>query len=213
MKKILKTIYSSSSSVISEIFPSLFSIKVGGIVNGKIRYTSEGSSKISENNPASISPFAQTDIMRTFVEGIDPFVRDSIPASFESALEEFKKHILGNIDFSTAKEKKLKQLLNKTIPKIVSVLVSRLEELRSDSHISPMLMTIASLSKEDLTEMAESLINLTYLIRRATFGEESVGGPVDVAVITKGDGFIWIKRKHYFNPELNLNYLAKVKKH
>ena len=66
-----------------------------------------------------------------------------------------------------------------------------------------MMGAVSLLSKEDLAEMAESLIYLTYLKRRFTFSEESVGGPVDVAVITKGDGFIWIKRKHYFNPDLN----------
>ncbi len=36
-----------------------------------------------------------------------------------------------------------------------------------------------------------------------------VGGPVDVAVISKGDGFIWIKRKHYFNPKLNVRYFER----
>jgi hypothetical protein len=35
---------------------------------------------------------------------------------------------------------------------------------------------------------------------------ETVGGPIDVAVISKGDGFIWIKRKHYFKPELNPHF-------
>ena len=36
--------------------------------------------------------------------------------------------------------------------------------------------------------------------------EETVGGPVDVAVISKGDGFIWINRKHYFKPEFNPHF-------
>jgi hypothetical protein len=35
-----------------------------------------------------------------------------------------------------------------------------------------------------------------------------VGGPIDVAVISRGDGFIWIKRKHYFSPELNPQFAA-----
>ncbi len=65
---------------------------------------------------------------------------------------------------------------------------------------------VSTLSKEDLAEMAESLIYLTYLKRRITFAQESVGGPVDVAIISKGDGFIWIKRKHYFDPKLNSNF-------
>lgn len=29
-----------------------------------------------------------------------------------------------------------------------------------------------------------------------------------VAVISKGDGFIWIKRKHYFSPELNTAFFS-----
>ncbi len=71
---------------------------------------------------------------------------------------------------------------------------------------------VANLSKEDLAEMAESLIYLTYLKRRITFAEESVGGPVDVALISRGDGFIWMKRKHYFKPELNHHFFANYLK-
>jgi hypothetical protein len=37
---------------------------------------------------------------------------------------------------------------------------------------------------------------------------ETVAGPIDVALITKGDGIIWIKRKHYFKEELNPQFLA-----
>ena len=36
--------------------------------------------------------------------------------------------------------------------------------------------------------------------------KRSAAGPVDVAVISKGDGFIWINRKHYFRKELNDHY-------
>ena len=62
------------------------------------------------------------------------------------------------------------------------------------------------MKKEDLIDVAESLISLTSLKRRMTFAEESVGGPVDVAVISKGDGFIWIRRKHYFDSSLNTHF-------
>jgi hypothetical protein len=77
------------------------------------------------------------------------------------------------------------------------------QHIKRENYISPLMNAVSNLSKEDLAEMAESLIYLTYLKRRFTNAEESVGGPVDVAIISKGDGFIWIKRKHYFKPELN----------
>ena len=57
-----------------------------------------------------------------------------------------------------------------------------------------------------MANVAESLVALTSLVNRMSPREESVGGPVDVAVISKGDGFIWIKRKHYFSPDLNSQF-------
>ena len=56
--------------------------------------------------------------------------------------------------------------------------------------------------------MAESLVSLTSFKRRVTHDPETVGGPIDVAVISKGDGFIWINRKHYFDPALNHQFFA-----
>jgi hypothetical protein len=33
---------------------------------------------------------------------------------------------------------------------------------------------------------------------------KSVGGPIEIAVVTKHEGFTWIKRKHYFSMDLNV---------
>ena len=60
-----------------------------------------------------------------------------------------------------------------------------------------------------MASMAESLIAITALKRRVTLGPDTVGGPIDVAVISKGDGFIWIKRKHYFDIELNRSFMQR----
>ena len=76
-------------------------------------------------------------------------------------------------------------------------------------YIQKLIETVEYLDKEDLANMAESLISLTGLKRRMTSSEEPVGGPVDVAVISKGDGFIWMKRKHYFDKELNSQFFNR----
>ena len=75
-----------------------------------------------------------------------------------------------------------------------------------DIYTKNLLETLTSLDKEDMANMAESFVALTSLIRRMSPREETVGGPVDVAVISKGDGFIWIKRKHYFDPKYNNHF-------
>lgn len=74
--------------------------------------------------------------------------------------------------------------------------------------VGPVLDIVGDLPKDDLAAMAESLVNLTSFKRRITAEAETVGGPIDVAVISKGDGFVWIKRKHYFQKDLNPAFFA-----
>lgn len=64
--------------------------------------------------------------------------------------------------------------------------------------------------KPDLAAFAESLVTVTSMMRKASIGPETVGGPIDVAVISRHEGFIWVKRKHYFDTELNKGYMARV---
>lgn len=66
------------------------------------------------------------------------------------------------------------------------------EEYRIND-ISSYLNQIAEDIKEELATVAETLVNLTSFKRRVSLDKETVGGPIDVAVISKGDGFIWEK--------------------
>ena len=81
-----------------------------------------------------------------------------------------------------------------------------------DNYINRLVETVAYLSKEDLADMAESIVRMTCIKRRVASTEETVGGPVDVAVVTKGDGFIWMQRKHYFDPQLNQQFFERYNK-
>lgn len=63
--------------------------------------------------------------------------------------------------------------------------------------------------KQDLGEFAEALVNLSSLQRRVNSGFETVGGPVDVAVISKAEGLVWVKRKHYFPEGLNSRFFDR----
>jgi hypothetical protein len=68
------------------------------------------------------------------------------------------------------------------------------------------MKVVTTLPKEEMAAMAEALVELTSLRRKVDSPLESVGGPTDVAVVSKGDGLIWIKRKHYFDAALNKDF-------
>ena len=191
-----------------DIFPQLISFRIGPVFDSIIRAVPERQVKISSAQPSAIEPFAQSDVIKTFWEGIDPFMASAAVESMAGVVDDAVRVIMEALP--EADQPKVSKWLSDSRPHILSELTSCLQNVAQTKNRQPMLDAVSTLSKEDLADMAESLVSLTYLKRRASFSSESVGGPVDVAVITKGEGLIWLKRKQYFRPELNLNYLSGV---
>jgi len=196
----------------AEIYPGLIPVHIADVIDNKLRYyIDEGmSGKVSDTNSGLIRPFAQTDVIDTILSGVDPTLNNIYMDNFGLLLKKYNDAVLSNIgDEHNILKAQIRQLDTESITKEYIRLNN---EIRNERYIAPLMNAVSSLSKEDHAEMAESLIYLTYLKRRITFAEESVGGPVDVALISKGDGFIWIKRKHYFQPELNSHFFTNYLK-
>jgi len=56
---------------------------------------------------------------------------------------------------------------------------------------------------QDAIDLAQMLAELAIDFHKFAFGPPTVGGPVEVAAITKHEGFKWVERKHYFTAQLN----------
>ncbi len=191
-------------------FPKLTEIRLRGIAANRLLYHQLDHEGIEYNNLASVSPFAQHEMVSTFMEGIDPELKEMIE---ESTRTLFKGAI--DIVFKMADDKNppltepIEANVRKQFDDMVSDLIEEWEKKRRDDYWGPIIDIVASLPKDELGAMAEALVNLTKFKRRVSRQQETVGGPIDVAVITKGDGFIWIKRKHYFQSELNPRFISK----
>ena len=46
-----------------------------------------------------------------------------------------------------------------------------------------------------MAQMARNLIELTAFKKKMSVEADTVGGPIDVAVISKNDGFTWVEKK------------------
>ena len=56
---------------------------------------------------------------------------------------------------------------------------------------------------QDAIDLACFLVDATIQFVRFSPGSPTVGGPIDVATITKHEGFRWVRRKHFFEARLN----------
>ena len=65
-------------------------------------------------------------------------------------------------------------------------------------------LSTAAMPIGDAIDLAEFLVSLTIKYFRFLPGASTVGGPIEVAAITKHEGYKWVKRKHYYGQEFNL---------
>lgn len=191
----------------SEIYPSLFSIVLTFGIDGRLHYYWTEQAIIDEHGTvASVIPFAQVDVAQTIIRGVNP-------SFYEVVAQTFKDSIKGLVSLFAGVIKNVDIEASKTIKKlntdaITNEFIAKTQSQFKQRYTDALLNTIVGLDKEDMSNMAESFVSLTSLVRRMSPGEETVGGPVDVVFVSKCDGLIWMKRKHYFDPSLNTQFFA-----
>ena len=193
-----------------DIFPVMSLMRIEGMVQDRLKVHFQEKVVLSAENPSTIVPFAQIDMVRQFMEGIAPDYLPYLHRSVISHLENYTDDLLDMLGYSDIDIEKFRGVLDKYYPQLADLFIKSVKEVGVRHFSEPIIRVVAMLPKEQLAEMAESLVNLTALKKRVSSQEETVGGPIDVALITKGDGLIWIKRKHYFAPELNPSYFART---
>lgn len=190
----------------TQLFPAFCQLRIEGHIAETLSFRLVEEYVGSHEQCSMIVPFAQKSMIETFVSG------------FSNNL----KQILGR-----ASRESLKFLTTELVAKggtIPAGLEASLIRDAADSfekawveknfklHSQPLTQVLAWLSIEEMAHLAETLLTLQSLKERVTSPSETVGGPIDVAAITKHEGLVWIKRKHHFDPELNVRYLNRLKR-
>lgn len=186
-----------------EIYPSMVHVHLSGYLNGELKYKIVKTQKIDENHRQYMTPLAQVDVMETFLYGLNTNLLNNIGRMISETLGD-DIDCLCDAMFSAGQKEHVKKELEASTKHIVDKIINEMRREYSD----PIYSSIGSLPMDELAMLAESMINLTSLRRQVAIDANSrtVGGPIDVAIISKGDGFIWTKRKHYFDGKINPQY-------
>lgn len=192
----------------NEYYPTCVHIDIFGIICNKVVYQNRNTISISMNNQMQIIPLAQTENVYTYIMGISNQIQDSVTRCTKEISKAVIKQILDEVQ----------QKANITLPpspsaddysEKISIFLLRAIQTLTRENRDKIYRALRFLSIPDLAQMAKSLVELTSLKKRISLECDTVGGPIDVAVISKGDGFIWIDRKHYFKKELNEHFFTE----
>jgi len=196
-----------------EFFPTVLSLETDGYVGGDIKVYREGYVDISRELSGCLRAFAQGEMVQRFMSGLDPDLYSVLMTAFHDTLTENCLTILNKYGSAKNKTEAVRDAVKKAANASISKLVDDIGQYTTRNFSNPIVNMVSLLPKDELANLAESLVALTSLKRRVSSDAETVGGAIDVALISKGDGFVWIKRKYYFpedlNPQFNRTYLQE----
>jgi len=188
-------------------FPVMQHFLLGEIYESHLKYRRMTEVPISVSKPAFVQPFAHAEMIETFLFGINPSFQLRVLDEIKALIADLPMDVVDEIDDLSEEQKaKWKAKIGPIGTDVAALLLKELRDYRIKHHLTPIYRAIAHLPKDQLAHVAASLVNLNSFQKRMSLKPETVGGPIDVAVISKGDGFIWIDRKHYFRPELNHHF-------
>ncbi|WP_157073556.1 hypothetical protein [Sphingomonas soli] len=182
-------------------FPAIVATDCDGPLVGthKVRFTDDG--VIDDETPALIRPFAQVDMVNRLVDGVDETYSHFLTGAIGKALERYADYAMSKVS-----RRKPSAALRAELAILGELYVGEIlagaNVFRETTYRRSLLEGVQFMPKSDLAALAKSIVNLQSI-------NETVGGPIDVAVISKHDGFVWIERKHYFDAEINSRFLAK----
>lgn len=146
-----------------ELFPSYYSFVISSAFDNKIKWTSKSGYQVSNINVACIEPFAQTDVANTVVRGIDDDLRQKFYEGYGKSIDVFKTEIISKLEEVNAPTELIDVLTKIDTQKYLESYIQGMDDYIDKNYIQKLVNTISYLSKEDLADMAESLVRMTYL--------------------------------------------------
>ena len=183
-----------------QIFPAIYEIGIDIAYDGRLRLIENEysySAITAVDKPSEIMSFAQDDVIKTLLKGLAPNIKDKYDSVINSGLDVMKSQtmdIMKNAKVSPATRKKVEEM---DTTEILDRINEGMDDYIASEYIFGLYDSVAYFNVQDMATMAESLISITKLQRHITSSEETVGGPIDVAVITRSEGFTWVRHKSW----------------
>lgn len=172
-----------------DLFPSLYQLSIDGRINGQIKYKIE-TVDITEpkrcNTTGGIMPFAQSDVVKELISGIDPGLKNTITQQASNIINKLDQYI----DSFYPSDNRMQDFKN-SINSIVQQRYSYFTNYIKNNYSDPIVDFVESLSLNEMGKMAQTLVNLTSFRRKYAGDIRTVGGLTKVLLISKANGPVW----------------------
>jgi hypothetical protein len=188
----------------NESMPHIYERYIYGIDHRKLMHKSnKGFELKSEDKEVIIYAQGQPEIIKSYIHGVVDSHVDKIIDGHITILKES----IQRLAFEYLSEEDALLFDANTIP--IDSLRKKMEsviDICKEESEKEWLQSIKDYNLQKMASLAENLIKATELRKKIMNEAEEVGGLIDLAVISKNDGFQWLNRKSWYDPSRGGQY-------
>ncbi len=180
-----------------ERYPVVVTCFLSAIIGGIVKRTEASVDAIDTEIRSKIRVFADSEVTNAFIRGIDFNLERRIYGTVRLLLHGLVDQVIGAFGETDAAKREAvrQQFQGQLVPQYFDALRGMMGEYQQNAFINPVLRVLEIAAKPELAETAKELVSLNVFKKRIMAQKQTVGGAIDVAVISRENGFQWWTRQ------------------
>lgn len=171
-------------------FPAMRSYLTSSVVLGILKRKQDRAADMTAEGGPVVQPFAQDRMIKTFLTGMDEYLRRFMYGESLKLSMNLVTDVIGRAPGLSEQQRAqlFRDYSENNMGYALREFFKQIDSYQYAVHTRPIYRAIGSLPKRELGETASSLIKLNSFQQKVMHSIETVGGPIDVAVITRNGG-------------------------
>ena len=161
------------------------------IVGGIVKRAEATVDAIDGEVRSKIRVFADSEVTNAFIRGIDFNLERRLYGGFRVMLHGLVDQLVDALPDANTRENVRGRFQKDFVPRYFDAFHKMIADYQQQAFINPILRVLEIAAKNELAETARDLVGLNVFKKRITAQKQTVGGAIDVAVISRENGFQW----------------------
>ncbi len=174
-------------------YPAVATCYMSAIVGGIVKRGAPIIDTIDADVRSRIRVFADSEVTNAFIRGIDFNLERRLYGGFRVLMHGLVDQLVEAMPLAdpSAREGVRGRFQRDFVPRYFEAFHRMVADYQQQAFINPILRVLEIAGRNELAETARDLVNLNIFKKRITAQKQTVGGAIDVAVISREGGFQW----------------------
>ena len=178
-------------------YPAVTTWFVSAIINGIVKRTESSTDAIDTDTRSRIRVFADSEVTNAFIRGVDFNLERRFYGGFQTMMNVLVEKVVSAFPETDASKRAnvMQNFQQDFVPRYLQSFHMMMAQYQQSAFINPILRVLEIAGRKELGDTARELVGLNIFKKRIMAQKETVGGAIDVAVISRDGGFQWASKQ------------------